>query len=210
MDERYDLLRGKAQEDADATRERPHISLNVELAQLSEEESEFSLRGRFSWVWRHDESAAARIAEGSGLDDALHGDALSPQALERAHELARSLLELLAEVSAVRTTQTGDYSADPYHPKKPLQRMIIPGEGHFYDYKVADRGGEAVHLVKFLMSSGQRLIVKEWEALCEQEDGAGIVCEAVHCFLRSFVPPSMAAVAAPLVELVANIFLKWG
>ena len=33
MDERYDLLGGKVQEDADATRERPHISLNVELAQ---------------------------------------------------------------------------------------------------------------------------------------------------------------------------------
>ena len=123
MDERYDLLGGKAQEDADATRERPHISLNVELAHLSEDESEFSLRGRFSWVWRHDESAAARIAEGSGLDDALHGDALSPRALERAHELTRSLLELLAQMEVGKLKPYEQWGGEDFDPKR--DRLLV-------------------------------------------------------------------------------------
>ncbi len=63
--------------------------------------------------------------------------------------------------------------------------------------------------MKFLMSSGQRLMADRWEEL-GREDGPYIISEAAYQFMRLFICDRMQEFAKPLAKEVATRFLQWG
>lgn len=72
-----------------------------------------------------------------------------------------------------------------------------------------DKGGEAIHIVKFLMSSGQQLMAERWGEL-GQAEGPYIISEAAYQFMRLFTCESMNKLTQPMMEIVAEAFLQWG
>ena len=110
--------------------EPPHASLSVELAELSEDDSTFPLQGRFSFLWASREALDRAPTSPTEL---LYPD-LSAEAQALSSGLVGDLLQLLRDVT---TDPDGGYGADPFHPKKPIAKMRIPGESHFYKYRVS-------------------------------------------------------------------------
>ena len=108
---------------------RPHTSMSVSLVSIDEDRSTFSLKGRASFVWR-----ISGLPDSAKLQQLLY-PALSPDAQARCCELITQMLELLRDVI---TEQNSGYSADRFHPKKPIPKMRVPSESSFfYDYRVS-------------------------------------------------------------------------
>ena len=107
----------------------PHTSMSVALVSIDEERSTFSLKGRASFVWR-----TSGLPDSARLQQLLY-PTLSPDAQTRCCELVTQMLELLRDVIA---EPNSGYSADRYHPKKPIPKLRVPSESSFfYDYRVS-------------------------------------------------------------------------
>lgn len=112
-----------------ASMDLPHASLSVQLESIEEHKSEFTLKGRTSFLWRSDRVLERAPTE---LRAQLYPE-LSADAQTRCCELIDQMLQLLRSV-----VETGsDYRADKYHPRQPVAQMEIKGESHFYEYRVS-------------------------------------------------------------------------
>lgn len=108
---------------------RPHTSMSVSLVSIDEERSGFSMKGRTSFVWR-----ISGLLGPAELQQLLHST-LSSDAQARCCELIAQMLELLRDVIA---QPSNGYSADRFHPTKPIPKMRVPDEpSFFYDYRVS-------------------------------------------------------------------------
>jgi hypothetical protein len=115
----------------DAAESTVHASLSVELEELDEENSQFTLAGRFSFLWSS--GGVLERTPTSPTELKLLNADLSAEAQEHTVTLLGELLQLL---QAVVNDPSGGYGADPFHPKQPIAKMRIPGESYFYNYRV--------------------------------------------------------------------------
>ena len=163
----------------------------MDLARIDEAAAMFALTGRASILWSCD-------ALGKGL--AKQGSA--KQGADRLVQvIVGELLQLLVAV-----LDRPGYSADPHFPTQPQGKMVIPGEGLFYEYYSATDG--SINLVKFLMGSGQVLMGTHWDAM--DGEAGQIMSQVVREFFARFITEPMRAATQPLVDAVATMFMKWG